>query len=81
MSGEVTNLIAILGVGLALATFMFAMFRMQERRIDQRFDEVNRRIGTLEARVEQVVKDVAEVKGSLNTLHHILRPRVTEPAE
>ena len=32
MSGEFTNLIAILGVGIALATLMFAMFRIQDRK-------------------------------------------------
>ena len=88
MSGEVTNLIAILGVGLALATFMFAMFRMQERRIDQRFDEVNRRIDEtsrrvdiLHARVERLVEDVAEIKGALTFIRDGLRIRVGEPTE
>ena len=47
MSGELTNLIAILGVGIALATLMFALFRMQDRRFDdviQRFADVNGRL-------------------------------------
>ena len=81
MSGELTNLIAILGVGLALATFMFAMFRMQERRIDQRFDETNRRIELLEARVGRLETDVAEIKGALNIIRDGLRIRVAEPTE
>lgn len=77
MSGEITNLIAILGVGIALATLMLALFRIQERRIDN----VERRIDKLEITVQQLVKDVAEIKGSLNTLHHGLRIRVGEQAE
>ena len=81
MSGELTNLIAILGVGLALATFMFAMFRMQERRIDQRFDETNRRIELLEARVGRLETDVAEIKGALNIIRDGLRIHVAEPTE
>ncbi len=116
MSGELTNLIAILGVGIALATLMFAMFRIQDRKIDlrfhavdqrfhavdqrfdavnQRFDEVDRRFDEvdrrfeavdrrfeiLEARVDRLVEDVAEVKGSLATLHAGLRISVAEPPE
>ena len=102
MSGELTNLIAILGVGIALATLMFAMFRIQDRKndlrfdaIDRRFDEVDRRFDEvdrrfeavdrrfeiLEARVDRLVEDVAEVKGSLATLHAGLRISVAEPPE
>ena len=77
MSGELTNLIAILGVGIALATLMIALFRVQERRIDK----LERRIEKLETTVQQLVKDVADIKGSLSTLHHGLRIRVGEPAE
>lgn len=90
-----TNLIAILGVGIALATLMFAMFRIQDRKndlrfdaIDRRFDEVDsrfeavdRRFEILEARVDRLVEDVAEVKGSLATLHAGLRISVAEPPE
>ena len=68
MSGELTNLIAILGVGLALATFMFAMFRALERRIDEtnrRFDDVNRNVARL-------AEDVAELKGSLTIIRDAL---------
>ena len=77
MSGELINLIAILGVGIALATLMFAMFRILDRRIER----LEARIERLEARVERLAQDVAEIKGSLNTLHHILRIRVGEQAE
>ena len=70
MSGELTNLIAILGVGLALATLMFAMFRALERRID----ETNRR-------VERLVEDVAEIKGALTIIRDGLRIRVSERVE
>ncbi len=95
MTGEFTNLVAILGVGIALATLMFAMFRIQDRKIDQRFDEVdrrfdevdrrfsevNRRFEILEGRVDRLVEDVAEVKGSLATIHAGLRISVGEPTE
>ncbi len=77
MSVELTNLIAILGVGIALATLMIALFRVQERRIDR----LERRIEMLEATVQELVKEVAEVKGSLATIHAGLRIRVGEPAE
>ena len=53
-----------------MATFMFAIFRIQERRMDR-----------LEATVKELVKDVAEVKGSLATLHAGLRISVAEPLE
>ena len=91
MSGELTNLIAILGVGIALATLMLAMFRWQDRRFDdvnQRFADVNRRLDgvdrrfeILEADVKQLIQDVAEVKGSLNTIHRGLRIQVGEPPQ
>ena len=77
MSGEFTNLIAILGVGIALATLMFAMFRMLDRRID----ETNRRIELLEARVGRLETDVGEIKGALNIIRDGLRIRVAEPTE
>ena len=78
----------MVAIGVALATFMFAMLRWQDRRVDQRFDavdrqfsEVNRRFEILEARVDRLVEDVAEVKGSLATLHAGLRISVAEPPE
>ena len=77
MSGEFTNLIAILGVGIALATLIFAMFRMLDRRID----ETNRRIELLDARVGRLETDVAEIKGALNIIRDAIRLRVGEPTE
>ena len=60
----------MVAIGVALATFMFAIFRIQERRMDR-----------LEARVDRLVEDVAEIKGSLATLHAGLRISVAEPPE
>ena len=57
MNGEITELIAILGVGIALATFMFAIFRILDRRIDetnQRIDESNRRFDDVNRRFDDV---------------------------
>ena len=84
MSGELTNLIAILGVGIALATLMFTQFRIVDRRIDrveQRIDRVEQRIDRLESTVQEVAKDVAELKGAVNIIRDGLRIRVGEPAE
>ena len=84
MSGELTNLIAILGVGLALATFMFAMFWMLDRRIDEtnrRFDDVNRRFDDVNRNVARLAEDVAELKGSLTIIRDAIRLRVAEPTE
>ena len=67
----------MVAIGVALATFMFAMFRILDRRIER----LEARIDRLETRVERLVQDVAEIKGSLSTLHHGLRIRVGEPAE
>ena len=71
MSGELTNLIAILGVGLALATFMFAMFWMLDRRIDEtnrrfddvngRFDDVNRHFDDVNRHFDDVNRNVARL--------------------
>ena len=77
MSGELTNLIAILGVGIALATLMFALFRIQERRLDK----LERRIDKLETTVQQLVMEVAELKGALNVIRDGLRLRVSDPTE
>ena len=60
----------MVAVGVALATFMFAMFRILDRRIDK-----------LETTVQQVVKDVAELKGSVNVIRDGLRIRVGDPVE
>ena len=81
MSGEISIIITMVAIGVALASFMLVMFRWQDKRIDQRFDDVNRRFEILEADVKEVVKEVAEVKGSLRTLHHGLRISVGEPAD
>ena len=95
MSGEVSIIITIVGVGVALATLMFALFRMQDRRFaeakqhtDQRFDEVNRRIDEtnkridkLETTVQTLVKDVGELKGAVNVIQRGLRMEVAGPAE
>ena len=91
MSGELTNLIAILGVGLALATFMFAMFWMLDRRIDEtnrrfddvnrRFDDVNRHFDDVNRNVARLAEDVAELKGALTIIRDGLRIRVGEPTE
>lgn len=70
MSGEITIIITMVAIGVALATFMFAMFRILDRRIEK-----------LEGTVQELVRDVAEVKGSLRTLHHGLRISVGEPAD
>ena len=63
-------IVTMVAIGVALATFMFAIFRIQERRMDK-----------LEITVQELVKDVAEVKGSLATLHAGLRISVAEPPE
>ena len=70
MSGEVSIIITMVAIGVALATFMFAMFRILDRRIDK-----------LETTVQQVVKDVAELKGSVNVIRDGLRIRVGDPVE
>ncbi len=70
MTGEITNLIAILGVGIAGITVMFTMFRSLERRIDK-----------LETTVQQLVKDVSELKGAVNVIRDGLRISVGEPAD
>ncbi len=70
MSGEFTNLIAILGVGIALATLMFSIFRTLERHINK-----------LESTVQELVKDVAELKGAVNVIRDGLRIHVAEPPE
>ena len=67
----------MVAIGVALATLMIALFRVQERRIDR----LERRIEMLEATVQELVKEVAEVKGSLATIRAGLRIRVGEPAE
>ncbi len=77
MSGEISIIVTMVAIGVALATFMFAMFRILERRIDRIEDRIRR----LEDTVKEVVKDVAEIKGSLRTLHHGLRISVGEPAD
>ena len=77
MTGEVSIIITMVAIGVALATFMFAMFRILDRRIER----LETRIDRLEARVERLAQDVAEIKGSLNTLHHSLRIRVGETAD
>ena len=91
MSGELTNLIAILGVGLALATLMFVMFWMLDRRIDEtnrrfddvnrRFDDVNRHFDDVNRNVARLAEDVAELKGSLTIIRDAIRLRVAEPTE
>lgn len=77
MSGEISIIITMVAIGIALATLMLALFRVQERRIDK----LEERIVKIEATVHQLVKDVAEVKGSLATLHAGLRISVAEPPE
>ena len=70
MSGEVSIIITMVAIGVALATFMFAMFRILDRRIDK-----------LETTVQQVVRDVAELKGAVKVICDGLRIRVGETAE
>ena len=70
MSSEVSITITMVAIGVALATFMFAMFRILECRIDK-----------LETTAQQVVKDVAEMKGAVNVIRDGLRIRVGEPIE
>ena len=65
MSGEVSIIITMVAVGVALATFMFAILRMQNKSFndrfaeakqhtDQRFDEVNRRIDETNKRIDKL---------------------------
>ncbi len=77
MSAELTNLIAILGVGIALATLILALFRIQERRTDK----VEQRIDKLENTTNQLVKEVSELKGAVNIIKDGLRISVGEPTE
>ena len=70
-------MIAILGIGIALATLMIGLFRVLDRRIDK----LEGRIDNLETTVQQLVKDVAELKGAVNVIRDGLRMRVREPVE
>lgn len=70
MSGEVSVIITMVAIGVALATFMFAMFRILDRHIEK-----------LEATVQELVKDVAELKGAVNVIRDGLRIRVGESAD
>ena len=74
MSPELTNLIAIIGVGLGLASLMLALFRIQSRRIDdleshtnQRFDDMNQRFTALEAHTTQRLDDMNQRITDLET--------------
>ena len=70
MSGEISIIITMVAIGVALATFMFAIFRTLERRIIK-----------LESTVQELVKDVAELKGAVNIIRDGLRISVAEPPE
>ena len=107
MTSEVTTLIAIIGVGIGLATLMLTIARTQNQQIsdvetrtnkriddledrtnqrftdlmnrtDQRFDEVDRRFDVLQARVEGLAEEVAEVKGVLSVIRDGLPIRIGE---
>ena len=78
MSPELTNLIAIIVVGLGLATLMVTLFQMQNRR----FDDVNRRIDDLQAHTTQRLDDmnqrITDLEAHTNERFNHINERIAE---
>ena len=79
--------ITIIGVGIALAGFMFTVmlvfFRMlnqrisdSETRLGQRIDAMGQRIDAMEIRMQRLEQETAEVKCMLNVIRDALPLRV-----
>ena len=65
MPGEVSIIITMVAIGVALATFMFTILRMQNKSFDNRFDEVkqhtDQRFDEINRRFDDVDRRFAEV--------------------
>ena len=79
MSGEVSIIITMVAVGVALATFMFAIFRILDRRIDEtnnriddRFAEAKQhtdeRFADFNRRIDETNKRIDKLETTVQTL-------------
>ena len=79
MGSELPTILTMLGIGLALGGLIFTLYRLQQREMDQRVAEFNRRIDVLETQGRATAQDIAEVKGALGVIRDAVPLRVGEP--
>ena len=71
-----TILAGVLAVGVALATVMLAALHRMERRIEERFDQVEQRLDHFTERVAQLEVGQARLEGQLDVVRAPLFDRV-----
>ena len=73
-------IITMIGVGVALAGFMFTVmlvfFRMLNQRISESEARLTQRINAVEGRMQRQEQETAEIKGSLNVIQSALPLRI-----
>ena len=73
-------IITMIGVGVALAGFMFTVmlvfFRMLNQRISESEARLTQRINAVEGRMQRQEQETAEIKGSINVIQSALPLRI-----
>ena len=73
--GVLTLLAGVLALGVALATVTIVVMQRIERRMDERFDQVERRLDHLAERVAKIEVGQARMEGQLDIVRAPLYER------